>query len=217
MKKALLRGLMASIALVLVLGFVPVAAFAEEGSGSEVTTTDSREDGKSKGEQLKQRLKQLKEDRQENKRHRLEENRLKVCEQRKSKITAIMSRGVVRAEKQLELFSTIASRVKTFYAEKGRTLANYDELVVAVDAARADAEANLEVLKGLEPFDCSAEDPKGNAELFKLALKSINQDLKDYRTAVKDLIVGVKSAQSTATRQDDKEGARNELSVSTRL
>jgi hypothetical protein len=200
--KLAVRGLITGGALVLLFALMP-AVFAEEATddSTTTTTTDIRE-GDDPRLELKQRIQALKEERQENKQQRLEANKLRVCEQRKTKITAIMNRAVVRAERQLELFTTIAERVKNFYEEKGRTIANYDELVAAVDAAKADAEANLEVLKGLEPFDCNAEDPKGNVEAFKLALKSINEDLKAYRTSVKNLIVGVKSAQSQTTGGD---------------
>lgn len=202
MSKLLSRGLIASLALVFVFGFVPVVVFAEEPAVEEVTTISAK-DETGNGENLKQRIQELKEQRQENKEKRLETNKLKVCENRKSRITTIIKRSVTRNEKQLQLFSTIAERVKTFYAEKGYSLANYAELVTAVDAAKADTEANLETLKNLEAFDCSSEDPKGDLEAFKLSMKSINQDLKDYRTSVKDLIVGVKSAQSTTAKEKD--------------
>ncbi len=114
-----------------------------------------------------------------------------------------MTRSITRAERQLKLFGTIADRVKAFYVDKGYSVDNYDELVAAVETAKADAQANLETLKGLGSFECDAEDPKGDIEAFKLALKSISQDLKDYRTSVKNLIVGVKSAQSSSTGSED--------------
>lgn len=217
MTSRVFRALAAGTALVFLLSFAPVAVFANDGednsssptSGTgntenevnEIKAEDTSNDDR--GGQLKERLLELKQERQSNKQHRLEANKLRVCENRKTKITAIMARSITRAEKQLALFTTIATRVKAFYAEKGRTAANYDQLVAAADAAKAKAEANLETLKGLDAFDCNSEDPKGEIEAFKLALKSINSDLKDYRTSVKNLIVAVKSAQSTAAKQDD--------------
>lgn len=196
-----LRTLAVGTALVFAISFVPVAVLAEEENSQDATTTSDT--SKTRNQELKAQLQELKQQRQENKQQRLEENKLRVCEQRQEKIEAIMARSVTRAEKQLALFTRIADRVKAFYVDKGRTVANYDELVAAVDAAKAKAEANLETLKTVDSFDCNAEDPKGSAEAFKLALKSINQDLKDYRTSVKNLIVGVKSAQSTAPKEED--------------
>jgi hypothetical protein len=208
MKKYGLRMALIGTAFVFLLGIGPVAVLAHEhdGSSDEVTTTTAAEDEQKPGSDdrggaLKERLKALKEQRQEMRQKRLEANKLRVCQQRKVRIAAIMSRGDKRAERHLELFGTIAERVKAFYEDKGRTISNYDELVAAVDAAKAKAQADIETLKGLEPFNCDAEDPKGNAEVFKLALKTVKQDLKDYRTAVKNLIVGVKSAQGQTSRE----------------
>ncbi len=219
MTKKLFTFMALGAVLILVLGFAPQAVFARDGEDDDQVTTTSAEDetenenetetenvdeneveaengddNSGRGGELKEMLKELRADRRQ---HRLDANKLRVCENRKTRVTAIMNRSILRAERQLALFDTIAQRVEAFYVEKGYSVANYDELVAAVTAAKAEAEANLETLKGLEPFDCSSEDPKGQIEEFKLALKSIRKDLKDYRTSVKNLIVGVKSANST--------------------
>lgn len=196
MSKKLFSILAALAMVVSVVGVVPLA-FANEEEVTPLTTTVAAEDEQpARGTALKNKLQELKAERQEQRQNRLAANKLRVCENRKTRITAIMNRAIIRAERQLKLFDTIAERVKAFYVEKGYTLENYDELVAAVDSAKADAEANLETLKGLEAFDCNSEDPKGQLEAFKLALASIREDLKDYRTSVKNLIVGVKSANS---------------------
>jgi hypothetical protein len=199
-------------ALVLALGVGSGIVLAYEGEDETTNTTTIAEDenkedsGDDKSDGLKERLQEFKEKRQANRQNRLAANKLRVCEQRKTRITNIMNRAVTRAERQLNLFSTIAERVKTFYTEKGRVVANYAELVAAVDAAKAKAEADIAALKDLEPFACDSDDPKGQAEAFKLALTTVRKDLKDYRTAVKNLIVGVKSANSAATGDSEEGG-----------
>lgn len=225
MTNRLLRTLAAGTALVFLLSFAPVAVFADDGEDNSTTSTssgqgsddqnkpaedESSDDANDDSGTLKERIQELKQQRQENKQQRLDANKLKACENRKTRITAIMNRSVTRAERQLELFTTISERVKAFYTKKGRTVANYDQLVAAVDAAKAKAQANLDTLKQMDSFECSAEDPKGDVEAFKLALKSINSDLKGYRTSVKNLIVAVKSAQSTAAKQEDGTGTEQE-------
>jgi hypothetical protein len=221
MQKISMRSLVLAIAFLFAMTFVPAAAFAEDGSGGSnsgsgssgrgdddttVTTTQATEDENETEDTTEDNSISLKDQLQElqsqHKQHRLEQNKLRVCELRKTKISAIMTRSITRAEKQLALFTTISERVKTFYAEKGHTLSNYNDLVAAVDAAKTKAQADLDTLKNTTPFDCNSEDPKGQVEEFKLGIKTINQDLKDYRTAVKNLIVGVKSVQSTEAKDE---------------
>jgi hypothetical protein len=105
-----------------------------------------------------------------------------------------MSRSVQRAANQIDLFSTIATRTEDFYTNQGKTLANYDELVSAANTARSQAQTDLQSLK-TTTFSCSDTNPRGEANTFKTALQTVRQDLQRYRTAVKNLIVGVKSVQ----------------------
>jgi len=128
--------------------------------------------------------------------HRLAEARLKVCQRRHGNIMAIISRSHQRAQNQLDLFATIASRTEAFYAAKGKTLSTYDALVASVDTAKAKADASLAAVP--TTFDCNGADPKGDADAFKAALKQEMIDLQAYRKAVKDLITGVKSVQGDA-------------------
>lgn len=129
---------------------------------------------------------------------RLEENKLRICQTREDKINSHMDAIAERGQKKIDLFSTIAERVKSFYLSKGKVLANYDELVVAVDAKKATAQAAVDaVISSSVTFDCEGDDPKGMAGEFKDKVKAMNSALKEYKTAVKNLIVGVKSVQST--------------------
>lgn len=131
---------------------------------------------------------------------RLTAVKLKVCEKRQKNITNIMSRISDRGQKQLDLFTTIATKTEAFYVNKGHTLANYQTLVDAVNAKQAAAKTTVATIKtdGAN-FNCSSTDPQGSIATFKTALKSEIQALKDYKTAVKNLIVGVKSVQSDNT------------------
>jgi transcriptional regulator len=189
LKRILLIGLSLTIAGML----APAMAAAHPGHDHEA-------DSQKRAEALRLRLEELKQQRQASQDKRLEANKLRQCEQRQQNIAAILKRSLTRAENQLELFDSIAGRVKAFYVKKGNVLHNYDELVASADAAKAKAEADIATLKALPAFVCDADDPKGSAEAFKLAHQTIIEDLKKYRTAVKDLIIGVKSVQSTARR-----------------
>lgn len=129
---------------------------------------------------------------------RLAETKLKVCQKREKTITNIMTRISNRGQRQINLFDKIAERTKTFYTNKGKTLSNYDTLVNNVSAKKADAQAAVDATKATSAtFSCDGTDPKGVAATFKEKMKAQNDALKAYKTAVKDLIVGVKSVQST--------------------
>lgn len=150
--------------------------------------------GSATREKLKAAAEQLKEKSQETHTERLEAARLNLCTNRQKEITSIMTRSITRAQNQTTLFSSIAERVKAFYIKKGKTLATYDSLVAAVTAAKTQAAADLATVKA-DTFSCDSNDPKAQAAAFKADLKTLTQAIKDYRTAVKNLIVGVKSVQ----------------------
>lgn len=130
---------------------------------------------------------------------------LKSCQNRQKAITNTMARISDRGQKQLTLFGTIATRVETFYTDKGKTLSNYDTLVADVNAKQAAAQTAVSTTSADgSGFSCDGTDPTGFVSTFKDSLKSEISALQDYRTSVKNLIVGVKSVQGTAASTDNK-------------
>lgn len=130
---------------------------------------------------------------------------LKSCQNRQKAITNIMARISDRGQKQLTLFGTIATRVETFYTNKGKTLSNYDTLVADVNTKQAAAQTTIDTIKtDSTGFSCDGTDPKGFVGTFKDSLKSEISALQDYRTSVKNLIVGVKSVQGTTISTDNQ-------------
>ena len=109
-----------------------------------------------------------------------------------------MTGAASRGEEKIGLFSNITERTEAFYVSKGKVLSNYADLVAAVNTAKAAAQAAVDTVKaGSDDFKCDGDNPKAAAKLFKIDLQAMNDALKDYRTAVKNLIVGVKSVQAT--------------------
>ena len=130
---------------------------------------------------------------------RLSDTKLKVCQNRETRIKHIMARIADRGQKQVNLFSSIAEKTQKFYTEKGRTVASYDTLVADVEAKKTSAQSAVDTIKSnSEAFVCTADDPRGMVSTFQDNLKAEIQALKAYKTSVKNLIVAVKSAQSTA-------------------
>lgn len=135
---------------------------------------------------------------------RLDESKLRFCKEHQDHAVVIMKRIDDRVDKQLATFDAITQRVETFYTTKGHTLANYAELVVAVNAAKAAATADLAKLKADGQLDCNGDDPKGNVTTFRADAQKLITDLKAYRSALKDLIKGVRSVnQPSASPEGD--------------
>lgn len=118
---------------------------------------------------------------------------LTACKNREAAITNIMTRIDTRGQNQITLFGTIATRVEAFYTKQDKTLSNYDQLVAAVNSAQTQANTDFGTLQTNSTFSCSANDPKGMVTAFQSYLKTEITDLQNYRTAVKNLIVGVAS------------------------
>lgn len=129
---------------------------------------------------------------------RLKDAKLKACHNREKRIGNLMNNLTYRTSQQVLVFTRIAERTQEFYMEKGKTLSNYDALVADVYAKKAAAEALAAKTESAKAeFSCTANDPKGVSTAFKENLKSQTEAMKAFKTAVKNLIVGVKSVQST--------------------
>lgn len=138
---------------------------------------------------------------------KLDERKLRACQKREKSITSTMTRQADRGAKQLDVFTKIADRTQAFYIEKGKVLDNYDALVAEVAAKKAAAQAAIEMTKSNSAiFKCDGTDPRGAASQFKVSRNDHSEALKAYKTAVKNLIVGVKSVQSTTVK--NVEGAQ---------
>lgn len=131
---------------------------------------------------------------------RLDDIKLKSCKNREKSINNILARVADRGQKQIDLFSSIATKTQTFYQKNGKTLANYDKLVADINAKKAAAQAEVDKTKSMSAsFACDGTDPKGAVSTFKESLQPQAEAIKAYKTSVRNLIVGVKSVQGTTS------------------
>lgn len=148
-------------------------------------------------------------DRKEAAQTRLADAKLKACQNRERVINNIMARIADRGSKQLGVFDKITERTEAFYTSKGKALSNYDALVADVNAKRATAQSAVDALKASSvTFKCDGTNPKGAVQSFKDNLKTEIKALKDYKVAIKNLIVGVKSVQGTTSSSQSSQGGR---------
>ncbi len=131
---------------------------------------------------------------------------LKACQNRENAIKNIMSRIDTRAQNQINLFSTIATRVENFYTKQGKTLSNYTQLVAGISTAKAKTETDFGTLNN-STFSCTANNPKGVVTAFQGYLKTEISDLQNFRTSVKNLIVGVASVNGVTISSTNQSGS----------
>jgi uncharacterized membrane protein YqiK len=216
MKKTFLKhGLLVGVMAVSVLTVVPLTAGAETADSTTNQATREtaqkeiearREAAKAKLEAQREEARAKHEAQREATKTRLADAKLQACEKRQTVISNIMKRISDRGQKQIDLFSGIAARTQAFYEKKGKTLSNYDALVADVAAKKESAQDAVAMIAahGTE-FDCNSEDPKGSVTSFREHQKQAIAALKEYKTSVKNLIVGVKSVQGVTS----SEGERN--------
>lgn len=201
------RSLLAAAALFALSVVAPVAVSAQPTRAQEAQQQREVAQQTAETQQRGAEAQTQGQERREAGQARLEAAKLKACQNREKAITNIMARISDRGTRQLDVFTKISDRVQAFYTEKGHTLSNYDALVAEVGAKKTVAQATVETVKnGSTEFKCDGDNPRAVADSFKENLKAMNAALKEYKTAVKNLIVGVKSVQSTT--QVSSEGSR---------
>jgi hypothetical protein len=218
MKKTVLKhGLLAVIAVASVLVVAPLTVKAETtdtttNQTSRDATMEHREtaqkDAEARREAAQAKLDEAKakaEAQREATKTRLQDAKLRVCEKRQTVVSNIMKRISDRGQKQIDLFSGIAERTQAFYEKKGKTLANYDALVADVVTKKVAAEEAVAMVtsQGTD-FKCDGDDPKGVAAGFKDHHRHVIVALKEYKTSVKNLIVGVKSVQGVTSSESER-------------
>lgn len=195
-------------ALALIISIVAVGAGAVravEGSTSTEnnTTTETKTTVRDGFEAAKDRQQKIAETKERAK-AKLDAAKLKVCENREAKIEKTMTNLQKRGENQIAVFDKIYERLKKFYTDKGYNVTNYSSLMADVEAKRSAAQTSIKEIAGMDKdMKCSSDDPKAPAEAFKAKMKELIDQLKQYRTSIKNMIVAIKSAQSTAAKTEE--------------
>ncbi len=129
---------------------------------------------------------------------RLTEAKLGVCQNREAAITKRLTQLIRLANKTQEKFDAIAERVETYYTTKavpaGKIVSTYDALVVEIATKKTAVQTVLTAAEtSAATFSCTSDDPKGQLTQFKTAMQDVKKALHEYRTAVKNLIVAIRS------------------------
>jgi len=195
------RKLIALIA-VMTLGGILLAptVMAEETPRDKPISTQSEADKEAVEKQRKEAIEKQKEELRERVKTareavktKLADARLDICKKRAGTINRIATKSTEQASKHLVTFQKIEQRVKEFYVSKNLTAANYDALVATIDEKEAAAVAAIAVA-GETTFNCETTDSTEPGKVVRDLNKSKHDALKEYRLAIKNLIVAVKQA-----------------------
>lgn len=176
-----------------------VVAFAAVGSaaiGSSTLalvggTTGMPEAQKQQVTQRKTEIAQRIEAKKAEKTEKLDQKRLAVCQKRQEKISTIFAKATEQNRLQLAVFQAIEENVKAFYAKHNLTADGYDAALATANEKEATAVAALDV-SDATTFDCTTTDNSKPGSVIKEAMTVRHEALKDYRTAIKNLILVVK-------------------------
>lgn len=132
--------------------------------------------------------------------------RVEVCEQRRSRLqtaTKTMSQGATAVKTSLD---AMYDRVVGFYDSGQLTVADYQTRINAIELAKQEATAAVEVLQARENADIDCTDAKTAARLEgdRLAGSEAKTQLKDYRTTLVDLVSAMQSAAATTEDTNDE-------------
>jgi Fe2+ transport system protein B len=221
-----------AVAFVFTLLVATVPASAEHGRGGDrtltatttsddttVATTDSTSSNETEqevenptdqthqsGSLRAQAQKLLQTKRQEVHEHTAAE-RQKACEARQKSIDRRTSNYGTAAQRHLDVFNSIFTKVQQFHDSKQLNVSNYDALVAAATAKQTAAQSAVTALKALNvQIDCTQSDPAATVATIKSAVADARTSLQAYRSALKDLVVALKgasSAQHTDTNNTD--------------
>ena len=125
--------------------------------------------------------------------------KLKSCQARENEIQNRSAHLVDLATNMDVKFEEIAKRVEDYYLQKvvpgGKTISNYASLAADIQDKRVAAQvAVIKVHRDeLLNFNCTSANPKAQMTQFREDMQAVKSALKDYRTAIKNLIVAVHS------------------------
>lgn len=211
-KKLVLAAALVAVAASATLGGAVFAhGFGHDHTANANTSTTEIEtkltdEQKQKVTERKAEIKQRVETKRAEATAKLADKRLAACEKHQDKVNSIFAKATNRNAMHLAVFQKIEERVKAFYVNKNLSVDGYEAAVTNADEKEAAAVAAIEASSEIT-FNCTSADATKPGAAIKEAMQARHSALKQYRTAVKDLILIVKKhhgqQQNTSTDQVD--------------
>lgn len=173
----------------------------ESNDASDTSTNTSASGVRAQAAQL------LQQERQNDRQQLKADAREKVCENRKADIDRRSDNFTTAAQRHLDVFNDIFTKLQAYHDKKNPNVSNYDTLVADATAKQTAATSAVAALKGLDVnIDCSSADPASTVANIKVAVQNARQTLGEYRTALKNLVVALKTATTTSANTSNTEG-----------
>ncbi|MDO8551735.1 MAG: hypothetical protein Q7S03_03610 [bacterium] len=131
------------------------------------------------------------------------EAKLRACKTKEDATKRMMLSLQALVNKMFNNFSAIALRVETFYTTKvvaaGKTVPNYAALVADIDTQKAAVQtAVTKAQTDVDGFSCESGNPKTILKQYHGDMQAVKRALQNYRKAIKNLIVAVRSSAGVA-------------------
>lgn len=173
---------------------------ADTSATANVDTTDSNTKTTTLREQFRALAQQDLATKKAQVKQQTQADRQKVCEARKTALTARMNLVVKEAQAHKTYFDNVYTKVKAYHDTKKLTVVNYDSLVATVDTDQSNAATSISALQGLDvSVDCTSQTVADSIGTFQQAVKATRDALKTYRTDIIAVITALKAASTTIT------------------
>ncbi len=124
--------------------------------------------------------------------------RQKACEMRQKGVDTITNNFATSAQTHLNVFTSIFTKLQTFYTSKQLNVTGYSALVATATADQTAAQTAVSALKSLDvQINCSQPDPASAVATIQQAASGARTALHAYLVSLKNLVVALKGA-STA-------------------
>ena len=120
-----------------------------------------------------------------------------ACKAHENEIDTRVSNYAAAAQRHLDVFTSVLTKVQNFYTSKGLNVATYPALLATAQADQTTAQQAVDALKALNvKIDCTQPDPAQSVATVKAAVANARTALQAYRTAIKNIIVALEGASS---------------------
>lgn len=168
--------------------------------GTESEPNDINDDNGTDTTTLRQKAQELVAQKRQNVKQHTQAQKQKACEAHAAEINKRATNYATAAQRHLDVFNSIFTKVQAFQTEKQLNVSNYDTLVATATDKQAAAQTAVDNLKALDvSIDCTQSDPATTVAELKTAVKNARTALQDYRTSIKDVVVALKGASTAHT------------------